>query len=426
MASLNKHNGGWQIRFIAIGGKRRSFFPGKMPKKNAQQVKSHIEALVSAKQSGTAIPLATATWLNECAAKFRAKLHKLGLIEKPSEQSSQLTLKALCEGFIEGRVDVKDSSRLVWKRCQRLLLKCFAESTPIESFTVGDAKDFRQFLLKDGKAENTTRKMCSVASQFFADAVDREIIARNPFRVKSIPRTITANRKRDHFITREIADQVLEACPNAEWRLIFALARFGGLRCPSEIMSLQWDHVLWDQGRLIVPSPKTEHHEGKEERIIPLFPELRLHLEASYDLAEAGTVQVINEDLHHSNPGVKMKRIVEQAGIKPWPKTFHNLRATRETELAQSYPIHVVCEWIGNSAIVAMKHYLQVTDSDFEKASKGSHISDQKVTATGCKGVQGNTGTESKTTRKQGKDSVSPLRASTCTNDQWTLQDLNL
>ena len=40
----------------------------------------------------------------------------------------------------------------------------------------------------------------------------------------------------------------------------------------------------------------------------------------------------------------------------------------RETELCETYPIHVVCSWIGNSTTVANKHYLQVTDEHFEKA----------------------------------------------------------
>ena len=31
---------------------------------------------------------------------------------------------------------------------------------------------------------------------------------------------------------------------------------------------------------------------------------------------------------------------------------------------------HVVCAWIGNSQKVAAKHYLQVTDDHFEKASR--------------------------------------------------------
>jgi hypothetical protein len=33
-----------------------------------------------------------------------------------------------------------------------------------------------------------------------------------------------------------------------------------------------------------------------------------------------------------------------------------------------SYPVQVVCEWIGNTAAVAAKHYLQVTDEHYAKA----------------------------------------------------------
>ena len=33
-------------------------------------------------------------------------------------------------------------------------------------------------------------------------------------------------------------------------------------------------------------------------------------------------------------------------------------------------PIHVVCQWIGNSQAVATKRYLQVTDEHFAEAAK--------------------------------------------------------
>jgi hypothetical protein len=47
---------------------------------------------------------------------------------------------------------------------------------------------------------------------------------------------------------------------------------------------------------------------------------------------------------------------------------FHNLRSTRQTELAEKYPIHVVCQWIGNSRAIAQEHYLQVTNAHFADA----------------------------------------------------------
>ncbi len=66
-----------------------------------------------------------------------------------------------------------------------------------------------------------------------------------------------------------------------------------------------------------------------------------------------------------------MEKIVKRAGLTPWPKLFHNLRASRQTELTQQgFAEHVVCEWLGNSQAVAREHYLRVTEADFEAAFK--------------------------------------------------------
>jgi hypothetical protein len=65
-----------------------------------------------------------------------------------------------------------------------------------------------------------------------------------------------------------------------------------------------------------------------------------------------------------------MLKIINRAGLKPWPKLFQNLRSTRETELAEVYPLHVVCAWIGNTPKVAKDNYLQVTDDHFAKAAQ--------------------------------------------------------
>ena len=67
----------------------------------------------------------------------------------------------------------------------------------------------------------------------------------------------------------------------------------------------------------------------------------------------------------------RMLDIIWAAGLKEWPKLFQNLRSSRETELAEEFPPHVVCQWIGNSQPVAAKHYLQVTDEHFQQASEG-------------------------------------------------------
>lgn len=52
-----------------------------------------------------------------------------------------------------------------------------------------------------------------------------------------------------------------------------------------------------------------------------------------------------------------------------WPKPWHAMRATRQTELSASFPLHGVCSWIGNSPEVAHKHHLTVTEQDFARAA---------------------------------------------------------
>lgn len=91
----------------------------------------------------------------------------------------------------------------------------------------------------------------------------------------------------------------------------------------------------------------------------------------AFELAKPGAVHVITGHRDNNvNLRQQMQRIIRKAGVKPWPKLFHNLRATRETELAASHPIHVVCSWIGHAAAIAQKHYLQVTDADFARAAQ--------------------------------------------------------
>jgi integrase len=60
-----------------------------------------------------------------------------------------------------------------------------------------------------------------------------------------------------------------QAAPDAEWRLLIAPSRCGGMRCPSEHLSLRWQDVDWERTRFRVDSPKTG------QRWVPIFPELR-------------------------------------------------------------------------------------------------------------------------------------------------------
>lgn len=215
-------------------------------------------------------------------------------------------------------------------------------------------------------APATISRTVLYARQVFRWAMRRRIAKANPFgELKAGPQTNTA---RAVLVSRESIAKVIDAATDAEWRLLIALSRFGGLRVPSEALALPWSDVDWEHNRLTVRSPKAEHHEGKGERIIPLFPEIREHLQAVFDAAPVGSVNVIGRYREGANLNPQFRRIIKRAGLVPWAKTWHNLRASRQTELAATFPIHTVCAWIGNTKAVAAGHYLQVTDADWARA----------------------------------------------------------
>ena len=72
-------------------------------------------------------------------------------------------------------------------------------------------------------------------------------------------------------------------------------------------------------------------------------------------------------------------KVLRRAGIKAWPKLYQNLRATRQTELLAQFPAKDVCDWLGNSEAVAMKHYAMPTDDSFRRAICGSISANQQV-----------------------------------------------
>ena len=367
MASvIRQKNGRRMIQFIDTGGKRSTIRLGKVSQRQAEAIKIKVENLVASKLSGHAVDDETARWVAKLDSVMAEKLASVFLISKRSETQ----LGRFIDSFIRERVDVKPRTQLFYEQVRDGLIEFFGISKPIHQISPGDAESFRLHLIGQGLAENTVRRRCGQAKSFFKWAMRNQLISNNPFAdIKSAVRT---NHERFYYVSREEAERIIDACPDSQWRLLFALSRYGGLRCPSEHLSLRWSDIDWSLRRICVKSPKTEHHPGGESRIIPLFPELHSFLEESFELAEPGTEFVITRYRStNANLRTQLLRIIKRAGLNPWPKLFQNLRSTRETELAESFPMHVVCRWIGNTQPVAQKHYLQITDEHFERAVGG-------------------------------------------------------
>ena len=169
-------------------------------------------------------------------------------------------------------------------------------------------------------------------------------------------------------------DGLLDACPCQDWRVIIALVRIGGLRCPNEVLNLRWEDVNRDLEKFYVRSPKTKRHEGKEGRWVPLFPELKEELETLFFLQESeGREFVINRYRDASqNLRTTFEKIVLRAGLKVFPRPFDNMRMSRSNEVYRRWGAFKESQWIGHSRQVREDHYLSITDDDFREAANES------------------------------------------------------
>lgn len=373
-----KQNGHRAIQFIDPAKNRKTIRLGKVTQKDAESVKLKIEKLVSAKITGHVPDPETASWLAGLDDTLHQRIVAAGLAQEripaePVNEVQPIPLGQFFEDYIENRKHLKERSRSLIRQAKQSLVDYFGKERDIRTITAGDTENWRNWMLAEGRkngtgyAINTVNDRTKKAKRVFAFAIKGKIIDENPF--DGLSTAVTANENRMCYVTREQIDRVLAACPNDEWRLLISLCRYGGLRNPSETLILEWQDVDFDQGTILVHSPKTEHHSGKDRRLIPLYPELRELMEMQFTVTGGnGHVLTSWRDSLGKNHRTMFLKIIKRAGLKPWPRLFHNLRASRQTELQDQFPAKVVCSWMGNSERVSMNNYSMVTQDHFKRA----------------------------------------------------------
>lgn len=384
MASLSTDGEGKKrILFVDAAGDRQAIYLGRIPKKAAEQVQRRIEEIVAGRIAGTSHSPELAAWIRDLPDSFHRKLVKVGLAEA-RERDAQVTLGGLLDEFL-ARATVKASTYANYKQSTASLRVFFGNDTPLTEITPKRCDEWRQFIATDTEGTTTRRgtkdnrlskatqsKRIKMAKSVFARAVRWGMIPASPF--AGMKAGSQANPDREFFVTREATEAVLDACPDAEWRLVVGLSRYAGLRCPSEMVEMAWADVDWGRGMLTVRSPKTEHHGAHHAvRHVPISPRLRELLTESFELAADGEVRVVPRvQDNRINLRTTLQRIIERAGLKPWPRLLQNLRSSCETEWCEQYPIASVTRWLGNSPTVALKHYIQARDVHFEAVVAGA------------------------------------------------------
>lgn len=290
MASIaNDPNGRRRILFVAPDETRRAIRLGKCDRKSAEAIARHVEALLSAKIGGQPIPRDTAAWLAGIGTTLRDKLAAVGLIEA----LQRLTVGEFLTSWLAGKKadGHKPTSLRAWGQTVDAIVERFGGHL-LRSLVHANGEAFRSAMQERGLRATTIHKRLGHARQMFEDAVRLGHISANPW--KHVRQRSGDPSERRAYVTVPDAERVISHCPSMSWKLLVALARFGGLRVPSEAFSLTWGDIDWERSRLSIPSPKTGHL-GKPHRVIPLFPLLRPHLEAAFEQAPEGSIFIFPE-----------------------------------------------------------------------------------------------------------------------------------
>lgn len=389
MATLytDKKTGGHGIKFF-VDGKRVTLFLGKKySKKTVTELQNIIEMLVFCRDNCQPADKRVMTYLKTAPPDVIAKIEKVGLVK----QEKARTLDSFITDYVKERTDWKPTTVGNFNVSKKLILKFLGSSALVEDISVDKAVAFH-LALKSEYSEATVSKVIKHCKQVFNLAKARKLVADSPF--DTIKRGSDKNPARYYFVTMDEYHRLLEGCTHPKHRLIIALARIGGLRCPSELCGLRWSEINWQKKWFWVHSLKTEHHKGKDKRLVPLFPELELRFQEFFDTLPEGCDDLVFSKNCKVAPHISLKKslglwlqkVADRAGIELWEKPFQNCRSSRDTELRQRHPQHLVNSWIGqtqdmdsehnqsqdwvnsvmgHSQQVAEDHYIQILPSDF-------------------------------------------------------------
>lgn len=385
MASLAKREGKsgpiYDLWFSGGGpdGSRSKVTLGSMPKKDAIAIKTRVEYLIAASHSGQPYDRMTAEWLLTIDDKLHRKLARAGLVESRDSSEKQtiaLSLGKFVDHYIAmRRPNLKPNTIRNLEQAKIKLSEFFGADCEIGSVTAGRAREWQESMLSE-LAEASVATHIGKAKMIFAHALDSGIIEVDPF--LKIKKGSQRNSDRRFYVDGPTIEDVLAACPDNEWRIIVCLARFGGLRIPSELSELRWKDIDVEGGRILIHVKKKEHLGGHHRtREIPITEEIWKYLEEPY-LARQAAASATGEDFvvsrgrqANTNLRTQLLRILKKAGFEPWPKLFQNLRVSaRKDLLEQGYSREAVNAWMGHSDRVADGHYgLGATPDDFRRAS---------------------------------------------------------
>lgn len=347
------------IRFTRDGKRHVLTMESAFTRADVEEVAAAIDDVLTSERMGESVKRRTRVFFENAPQVILEKLENVGILDaKPHLPFGEVLLRFMDRS----QQTLKPNTLLTYRTSIRRIVRSVNVNSPIESIKESEVAEVAKALRMDYSplsVETIVSKMKAIWNWAIQEGYcDSNVWNGVKLHGQKLP-------GRDFEIPDAWTPHILDACPSQQWRALYVLWRYGGLR-KNEPLSLRWSDVNWERRRLCVRSSKTERYEGRESRIIPLFPEIERELSDLFAIDSGEAPTIINMK---SALSATLKRIVTRAGYKPWPRLFQNLRATRENELVErGFPAHVVGEWLGHSPAVQAKHYLRVLDSYYDSA----------------------------------------------------------
>src|SRR5262249_19729566 len=133
-------NGRRRIQFTTWAGERKTIHLGKTTQKDAEKIRTKVEAILSANRAKSPFDCETASWLADIDSQLSRKLEAVGLTQGRRHKAS--ALGEFLEGYIKGRSDVKPNTHRNLLAAKTRLVEFFGAGKNIQEITAADADAF--------------------------------------------------------------------------------------------------------------------------------------------------------------------------------------------------------------------------------------------------------------------------------------------
>lgn len=349
---------------------------------------ARLNKLESIVDSGGELDSKTEKFLDSLSPKFYAKLCEAGWVE--SEEIPQATNGKTCvdlaELYIAWKQDQEGiSQEHIVKSCRSLdYFATIFPNTALDDLNLESGITLKEKLFKgegyvrldhprfggspprekrvSSRSPSTVDSILKHVLEAIDLALDEGYLERNPFKRLSRPGQHKAENER---VEAETVLRLIDATDNTDQKIILALARFCGIRTPSELTELRWGHIQFgDDPHVLIHSPKTGRYEGKDIRICPLLLRDVDRLLENWKPKGAGKSDFVIENAawrkkKGSANDSWLGKLLKREGVPRWNRLWQSLRESAESDMRSIPGVdpEQVSMWIGHDIATYRKHY---------------------------------------------------------------------